>query len=178
MSLVCLLAVFLSGCVVLSIQPFYSEKDVVFDKELLGAWKVEGKEDTLLFRKADDVSYNIAVFEDGKAIVYRGYLFELMRSRYLDITQPDASDSSQTGHMIPVHTLWKVEYGGDTLTIYGVNGTKLRDILKEKPLPWADPDYRGGVLLMGTTAQIQEFLRQNPNELFDEEGGVWKREKH
>lgn len=177
-SLTCLLLIFLSGCVVMSVQPFYSDKDVVFDKDLLGAWKVEDKEDTLLFRKATDNSYNIVVYEEGKAVVYRAYLFELMRARYLDVTQLNPDESKDSGHTIAVHTLWKIVLDGDTLNIYGVNESKLKDILKEKSLPWADPDFKGDVLLSGSTAEIQDFLKRNPSDLFEEEGGLWKREKH
>lgn len=173
----CLLFLFLSGCVVESVQPFFTEKDVVFENNLLGAWKVEGKEDTLLFRKASENSYNIVVYEDGKAVVYRAYLFEIMRTRFLDVTQPDTEKSPDSGHSIAVHTIWKLTLEGDTLIIHAVHEAKVKEILKEHPLPWADPDYRGDVLFTGTTAQIQEFLRQNPNDLFEEEGGVWSREK-
>ena len=175
--LACLLLVFLPGCVVMSVQPFYTGKDLVFDKELLGTWKYEDKEDTLLFRKAPDDSYFIVSYEDGKAVVYRAYLFELLKTRYFDVTQTMPEDAKDTGHFIGVHTIWKVEMDGDTLRIVGINEAKLKDILRDKPMPWADPDYKGDVLLTGTTEEIQDFLKRNPTDLFEDEGGVWKREK-
>ena len=180
LAIVSLLLIFLPGCVVESVQPFYTDKDVVFDKDLLGTWKVADKEDSLMFRKASDDSYYVVSYEDGKAEVYRAYLFELMRIRYLDVTvsQDRESRPAGAGQSIAVHTLWKVVIDGDTLRIYGLDESKLKDSLKEHPLSWANPDFSGDVLFTGTTGDIQDFIRRSTQDLFEEEGGIWAREGH
>jgi hypothetical protein len=87
-----LMMAFLAGCVpVDSINPLYTDKDLVFDPALLGQWNGEsGDKGGWSFAKADDGSYQLVVSganDSGQSftLVYEAHLIELQGHRFIDL---------------------------------------------------------------------------------------------
>jgi hypothetical protein len=81
----------LAGCQpVDSLNPLYTQKDVVFDSALLGKWTEEGG--TLEFFEGPDHSYNVIFRDDSnppEQMVLRGHLVNLQGHRFLDLAQKE-----------------------------------------------------------------------------------------
>lgn len=86
------LALFLSGCGVISTNPVYTAKDVLYDDALVGTWQTRdelffGRIEVSRWAPADD-SYRIVVMDqnDKKQLgVVRAYLFKMDDQRYLSL---------------------------------------------------------------------------------------------
>src|ERR1019366_7010332 len=82
------LALCLPGCIP-SLNPFYTDKDLVFDPRLLGTWAEKGKEqepETWSFEKAGDKAYKLAIAEKpGKEGEFTAHLFKLKHEYFLDL---------------------------------------------------------------------------------------------
>jgi hypothetical protein len=95
-----LLAVFLGGCLpVMSLHPLFNEKDVVFDKKLLGTWVDDpnSPETTWEFKRADanENAYRLIFSDkDGKGL-FVANLVKLKDKLFLDVHLGDSHGESQ-----------------------------------------------------------------------------------
>src|ERR1035441_1939153 len=82
------LALCLPACIP-SLNPFYTDKDLVFDPRLVGTWAEKGKEqepETWSFEKAGDKAYKLAIAEKpGKEGEFTAHLFKLKQEYFLDL---------------------------------------------------------------------------------------------
>lgn len=84
--------VFLAGCQpVDSLNPLYTEKDVIFDPALLGKWTTE-QGGTVEFFEGQSHNYDYVVVskddeKPGAQILLRGHLINLQGHRFLDLVQ-------------------------------------------------------------------------------------------
>src|SRR5437660_1177620 len=73
-----------------SVNPFYTDKDVVTDPRLTGAWlEDESKDDPAgwKFEVTTNNAYAVALKEDkGKTGSFEGHLFKLGQGLFLDLT--------------------------------------------------------------------------------------------
>ena len=61
-----IVALLVSGCYTLSINPLYNKDNVVFEESLLGIWgNPENSEETWIFKKSDDNAYRLVVKDKG-----------------------------------------------------------------------------------------------------------------
>src|SRR5215208_6812465 len=80
--------VLLCSCIP-SVEPFYTEKDAVFDARLLGQWKEEEPE-TWKFEKGENDAYQLTITENGgKEGRFEAHLFQLKKEYFLDIIPVD-----------------------------------------------------------------------------------------
>src|SRR5436190_24372715 len=81
-------ALLVAACIP-SINPFYTEKDVVFEKKLLGEWQEKEKADEPQiwnFEEGKDKAYKLTVTEkEGKQGEFEAHLFKLKQEYFLDI---------------------------------------------------------------------------------------------
>jgi len=97
-------AALLAGCVVTSVCPFYTEKDLVFETTLLGNWVNPKNHDELWrFEKLPELAYRFTLLEATKADIMEARTFRLQGQLFLDIASND-----QDIHFIPAHYLLKV----------------------------------------------------------------------
>jgi hypothetical protein len=168
------LALLLAGCVVTSIYPFYTEKDVVFDPALLGKWIESGKnddsEDVIEFKKDEDKAYVLATTEDHVlANRYIVHLFQLGDQRFIDLfpTQRPNGDSLD---FAPVHQLMKVAVTGKSLAFNLQNLKWLEELVAKEPDAIRHIKIQGArnsegkiderTVLTATTKELQEFVRK------------------
>src|ERR1019366_7707879 len=88
------LALCLPGCIP-SLNPFYTDKDLVFDPRLLGTWAEKGKEQepqTSSFDKAGDKAYKLIIPEKpGKEGEFNACLFKLKPEYFLDLSRRECN---------------------------------------------------------------------------------------
>src|SRR5215813_10383383 len=85
-------ALLLASCIP-SVNPFYTQKDVVFESRLLGEWEGKDKGDKQIWKfeegkeKDSEKAYTLTVTEkDGKHGEFEAHLFKLKQEYFLDIS--------------------------------------------------------------------------------------------
>src|SRR5579872_5041778 len=127
------LALFLQSCYYtpVSVYPFYKDRDLTFDRELLGDWA--GKNDNervniIVKEGTQEKEYYLIYFTGGKSLVYVAHLFDFHDSTYLDLT-PSNKNPKDPGkdeaYLLLAHGLWKVVRIKDKLSLYAMDQNAL-----------------------------------------------------
>jgi hypothetical protein len=163
-----------------SVQPVYTESDLVYDANLLGAWRDSGSTATASIAAAKSSAYVIAFTdEDGKQGHFTAHLARVGEMTLLDV-EPEALPETLSGtyrdHFVPLHSFFFVKQGKDRVVLTTLELDKLNDFLQAQPgaVPHFVHDH--DVVLTGEPKVIQAFLasyRQRPGVLGD--SLVWQR---
>jgi hypothetical protein len=162
----------LSGCIVQSIQPFYTKESVVDLPMILGRWRLEtvgGKaaekqEHPWVFTEKE-----IDTYDGDKASRISATYFRVRDVVFADVTVAPLPDDREpnmwwTIHVMPVHSLWKVDLSENRLILTPLNYTWIREILARKGstlshAPSDDKDLR--TLLTGSSEELMAFINKN-----------------
>lgn len=180
----CLLAVaaaaLLVACVP-SVNPFYTDKDVVTDMRLAGTWVETGKKEKAVlwnFEAPTNNAYAVALRDDdGKTGKFEAHLFKLGKEMFLDVTPTeckfdDKQASLLTAAMIPGHLLFRVKLTDDKFSMAICEPDWIGKFLKANPAALAHRVVNDGVILTADTAALQKFVLKHlgKDELFGEFG--------
>ncbi len=178
-------AVLLAACIP-SINPFYTDKDVVFDTKLLGAWQEKEKTDEPVvwkFEEGKDKTYELTVTEkEGKQGKFEAHLFKLKQEFFLDIIATEIGSNvsdTVTASLIPGHLLFRVPQIEPELKLAGFDFDWLDKYLKEHPKALAHHRENDRVVLTAETADLQNFVLKHlgEDELFGKGGEMVRKEK-
>jgi hypothetical protein len=159
----------LAGCVP-SWNPFYTEKDLVFDAALVGTWRpVEAKEtskEDWAFTKAGDKLYQLQqTDEEGRKAAFEARLFQLNGKRFVDLylTKVEGDDLKANAwasiSLVPAHVLLKVEQIEPSLKLAATNPDWMQNFLKKDPGAIAHRVVAdGSIVLAAGTGEIQKFV--------------------
>jgi hypothetical protein len=169
----CLTAL-LGGCLpVMSIYPFYSDTDVVFDTKLLGTWVNDPNNPSTIWEftraKEPNNAYKM-IFSDqeGRKGTFTARLIKLNNALYIDaITDElpmDTKDPNMTKWvynsplLIPAHTLLRVNITDSQLKLAITLDTSMQELLKEHSdaVKYYSIDDR--MILISTTAELKAFV--------------------
>lgn len=154
-------AVVLAGCVVTSVCPFYTQKDLLFETAILGNWVKADKEDEIWrFEKSRNLEYRFTLIEARKKTVMEAHAFKLQGQLFLDIFSLE-----QDVHVVPAHYLLKVTQLTPDLEMSELNHEWLKQLLTRDPTALRHhfvsngekPEDRRVVLTAGTP-ELQEFV--------------------
>jgi hypothetical protein len=156
----------LPGCVVTSVCPFYTAKDLVSEPALVGDWIKEGKDanhEVWKYEKSGDLACRFTLIEPSKATVMEAHAFELQGQLFLDIASIE-----QDIHVIPPHYLLKVSQLTPTLRLSQLDHDWLKKLLgKDRAiLPHhlvGNPDEPDElrVVLTAETPELQKFILEH-----------------
>jgi len=179
-SILLLLAIFcLSGCVVFSFYPLYTEKDLFPNDYLLGNFLSKdsiGWNFTHQTKKVkemdvtDSTGYWLKVDEEMDSSFISTFQVHLIRvdgvllaDFYLDDYTKKKDIRLFDLHIIPVHTFAKVIINGDSLTFRWFNGEWLEKLIKENKVRIRH-EYNGDfILLTAKSDELQKFVRKYLN---------------
>jgi hypothetical protein len=162
------LTTLLAGCVVTSVYPFYTAKDVGFDPALVGAWEKTGSTNAAnehwRFEKAEGQAYKLTVQDKEKPTEFDAYLFKLKGRRFLDLYPRERPDNS-----IPAHYLLKVTRIEPTLEMQVLDYDWLTKLIEKHPkpirhivVPKKDGEDGDGLLVLtADTADLQRFIMKH-----------------
>ena len=165
--LVALLA--LAGCVP-SWNPFYAEKDLVFDSTLVGRWRPveakEGSKEDWEFTKAGDKHYQLTqTDEEGRKAAFESHLFKLKEHLFLDlyVTKVEGDELKVNAwasiSLVPAHLLLKVELTESAVKLAAMNPEWLKEFLKQNPGAIAHRTVSdGSIVLAARTDELQKFV--------------------
>ena len=170
-----LLALALAGCVP-SWNPFYTEKDLVFDPALVGTWRpVEAKDssqENWSFTKAGDKNYQLSqTDEEGRKAAFEVRLFKLKDHRFLDLylTKVEGDNLKVNAwastSLVPAHLLLRVEQTEPTLKLAAMNPDWMQTYLKQHPNAIAHRVVSdGNIVLAASTEELQKFILAHLND--------------
>jgi hypothetical protein len=164
-----------------SVNPFYTEKDVVTDPRLPGVWQEADKKDdpqVWKFEAAETNAYQVTFTEDhGKTGVFCGHLFKLGGEHFLDLIPANCDyATNQAGlvgvAMIPGHLLVRVSAFEPSLQLAFCNGDWLKNFLETNSTAIAHNHEKDSLVLTADTAALQKFVLQHlgKDELFGDAG--------
>jgi hypothetical protein len=193
-----------AGCLVTSVYPYYSDDTVVFDPALLGTWVGDEGRTTWTFTKDGDKAYRVVVEEEKSSgpshpgaaklrSVLLAHVFRMGSVSYLDAFPKEgpqgAGDSSWASLMVETHFLAKIDVSGESLKVRALDLDAVRRALQgpSKRLAAVARQDDGGVgpvstatgtnpiLLTAPTSQLQAFLREQADAVFERDGGLMKK---
>jgi hypothetical protein len=180
-------ALLLCSCIP-SVNPFYTDKDVVFDARLVGEWQEKDKPDEpqiWKFESTTNNTYKLTVTEkEGKKGEFDAHLFKLKQEYFLDIIPTDCNYATNQADLVgfsmfPGHLLAHVPQIEPELKLAFFNFDWLQKYLEKNPKALAHhtEGKDKGILLTADTRDLQKFALKHlgEGELFDKVGEMIRR---
>lgn len=150
----------LSGCIP-TLNPIYTEKDLVFESELLGTWTKSKPKEIWTFDQKSETEYLLTYSKKRKHITFKAHLLKIGESLYLDLypESPQSDDYFNHMHLYPVHTFYKIEMTNDQLTIKALDYSWLEKGIDANQINISHiKSLDGRILLTATTEELQKFI--------------------
>ena len=156
----------LAGCVVTSVHPFFTERDLVSEPALVGFWHTGAADNDgrIEVRKTGDKSYrSIATETEGKTSEADFWLFKLGAQLFVDSSPANLDDPG----VLPLHQVTKLSAIGDTFTSQNLRYEWLQGQLTNNPAALRhevvthrkdDGQVDTRIVLTASTQELQQFL--------------------
>jgi hypothetical protein len=169
--LVAALCGFLAGCVPTAVHPLYRADDLVQDPTLLGAWRTPDGKGCWTFAEGEGKGYRVEIQIDDQRVICVAHLFRLGNERFLDLypaEQPLGATLENNPYkigLVPTHVFIRVHEMSPKLRMSCMGLDWLKERCKrdsQAPAHVMLPD--GRVVLTGTTAVLQAFIKEHLND--------------
>ena len=171
LTLTAIVLVFLSlaGCLpVRSLHPFYTDKDVVSEPQIVGRWFDSEDKDShseVTFAEMGNHSYEMVISDPDKSteLKFVSHLFRVGNTLFLDALLNDfrvkGTDEGVLAFAVPAHTIFEVKLAGDSLHLISLDDDWLKKALANKTVQIAHEDLGdGSILLTATPTALQQFI--------------------
>nr|WP_319267793.1 hypothetical protein [uncultured Draconibacterium sp.] len=182
--LIATITLLLSGCVVYSFYPLYTESDLFENDLLLGEWLEDENPDIVLNGENDVWKFThpfvgdkkdgirdkkryvltLSSNEDGvlKESKFEVHIIKLADQYFLDFYTEDYGDEENITladlHLVPVHTFAKLTVSEDKLEIRWFDPDWLEDLIKENKIRIHHEDNGDFILLTAKPKELQKFV--------------------
>jgi hypothetical protein len=186
--------VLMTGCIVTSVNPLYTEKDLVYDPALVGAWGEDKDKNTWAFEKAGGKAYKLLHTDDkGRTGTFEVHLLKLGKYQFLDLhlVDPGEKEEWQINElaalaliMRPGHLFLKVPQIQPTLQLSAMSEDWLKKLLEKDPkairherIQFGTNDSRN--VLTAGTKDLQKFVLKyaDSTEAFGDKPAELKRKE-
>jgi hypothetical protein len=148
------------ACLVLSLNPAYSEDALAWDPNLLGKWHDAEDNVAVEIERGEWRSYRIHYEHPIETGDLTGYLTAIGDARYLDVMPIRGADRGS--FLIPVHAVLRVRLEGETLHVtplsYDWFTARIRASRSVPGLTFTK-DQKENVLIASPAAQLRTWLR-------------------
>lgn len=172
----------MGGCVPLSLYPFYTEKDLVFESALIGSWNSGDSNDEVVFEKAGANGYVLISRDSTGETHFDVRLFKLGGKLFMDL-YPQGLCGGRNAlleeHLVQGHSLLRVNQIEPTLITASLNDTWMKERMKENPKALAHVLTDDRLVLTASTEELQAFLLKHvgDDKAFDQPSEMSRREK-
>jgi hypothetical protein len=156
-----------SGCIVQSVDRFYTEASVCTIPSIAGEWR-------LLDDKGSPLPGKPWIFRDDKVVTYekngapaniKATYFSVGDAFFMDSTADEPTDGANhwwTMHVFPVHVVSKIEIQGNRLTLTPVDYRWLEKTLKDKRITLSHIRLKEGdsMLFTASPEEWSAFLKK------------------
>ncbi len=159
----------LAACVpVVSLNPYFEDGLKVFDHGLIGEWTSEDVR--LSFSESGNGQYRLVIIdeaEEEKDIVLTARLFRILEGDFLELSTESGGqepDALFVRHELPVRTLYRLEFDGDSLELAFLDDRWVAENADEFELS----HLRVGdeLVLTASTAALQKLIILADDEAF------------
>ena len=180
--------VLLGGCIpIMSLDPFCTESDILFEEKLLGTWMddVNDSDTTWIFSRYEgepNETYQLTFIDkEGHKGSFITVLMKLDNTLFLDIFPDempwDTEDPNNvnflynTLFLVPVNTIMKVDAIEPQLLLKLTQGDKFEELLQEHPDEIEYKEIEGTIVLTSSTKELQAFITKYSDDerLFPDE---------
>ncbi len=158
-------AVCSSGCLVLSINPGYSDTTIAWEPNLVGTWIDADDKSTVQIDRSEWRSYRIHYEHPIERGDLTGYLTVIGDERYLVVMPSRGQDHGS--FLIPVHALLRVRLDGDKLELTPLSYDWFEERVRgDKPAPGLDVtmDQKENVLITSPVDKLRDWIRTQPGD--------------
>ncbi|HEX7714625.1 MAG TPA: hypothetical protein VF531_11460 [Bacillota bacterium] len=169
----------ITGCVP-SLQPLYTDEDLVTDSRLDGLW-LEGEDlttgkakSTWNFQKiTDKQAYEAILTQDGKTSRFSVHLVKLGGNLFMD-TYPmemnlESANEYYKMHFIKGHIIARINFGEkNVLRVATLNYNWLARQYKDGKLTLPHEEVENQIILTGSIHELQQFLKEHGDDAFGE----------
>lgn len=161
----CMVGLLLFGGCVPSLNAIYTEKDLVFDRSVVGVWSQPNSPETWEFRAGDAKSYRLTYTDrEGRMGNFVAHMAEVDGLRFLDLF-PEPYEGSSPGfyriHYVPMHTIYLVKETGDRVVLAAIDGEWLGAYLREHAAEVSSIPIGSSRMVTASTDVLQHFLVEN-----------------
>jgi hypothetical protein len=154
----------LVGCVP-SLNPVATEKQLVFDQNVLGVWGQTNAEDRWEFTKGEGNAYRLLYTDkEGHQGRFIAQLAEIEGARFLDLF-PEEAESDASGfykfHLVPIHTVYLVKQTEPNVQLAAIDYKWLGQYLTDHPGAVQSATFNGRKMLTGPTEEVQRFVLEH-----------------
>ena len=189
--IISVIALFMVDCLVTSIHPLYTEKDLVFMPELLGIWRGEDEdEDLWIFEQSGKNAYELTIKEsvESKGIqeyeetgIYESHLVKLGKFLFLDL-YPDEriiEEFEDEIHLVPTHSIWRIWIEKDVIRLAWLDNDWLGEMIEGNKIIIAHVRLEDRVVLTVPTEELQKFVLKyaEDTDAFPEPGELYRQKK-
>lgn len=162
----------LSACIP-SVNPFYTDKDVIFDPRLLGEWReleTKDKPEIWKFEASDEKAYKLTTTDkEGKQGEFAAHLFKLKQELFLDLVPSNCDYATNQADLVacamfPGHLLLRVPQLAPELRLAASDYDWLEKYLKANPKALAHHRADKQILLTADTRALQRFVLKHLRE--------------
>lgn len=173
LALFCAAVLFVAGCVVTSVYPYYTEDDLIYDAAFLGKWVVAGSTnlstDYVIVEPQGKNGYLATTFTADETNSTEIHLFRLKGHLFVD-----SLSTNRSLDYVPVHQLSKVTELKSNLMESATMNYKwlaerlekhprdLRHVRLQEPAGGDEKDFR--IVLTADSKDLQRFVLKHLNE--------------
>lgn len=166
LSILGLALVVIAGCVVTSVYPYYTAKDVTFDAVLLGTWSDPAETnstDAWTFEKISDRTYKLTTRDHSETNEFDTHLFTVDGQKFLDCLT-----RTRSAYTVPTHLLLRVKSIQPQLEVSPLDYEWLGKLIEKNPrairhiiVPKEGGNDDELLTLTADTAELQKFMRKH-----------------
>ena len=152
---------FLTGCVQ-SLNPLYTDDDLIFDEALLGVWTDAEATESWSFTHSSGKEYKLVYTdENGKKGEFKAHLLKIDGKTFLDLTPVKpalAQNDFYKANLLTTHTFVLVTQTAPNAQIAYLEPDWLKAFLDKNPAAVRHEKISGEILLTASTKELQKFL--------------------
>ncbi len=157
----------LIGCIPLSLNPFYFEKDLQFDPALVGLWADKDEAPQIRFEKTGTNGYLMTDFETDSTLKFDARLFKIGDKLFMDLSPKSngvVKNDLLDMHLIRGHSLMRVDRISPSFVVAGFDLNWLTNLLSDNPKALPHVATNDRLILTATTAELQAFVLKYVND--------------
>jgi hypothetical protein len=167
-SLVSVTCIASQGCLVLSLQPAYTDEAIAWDEGLLGRWRDAEDDVEVTIERGEWRSYRVHYKHPIEEADYTAWLTVIGDTHFLDLMPARGLDYGAV--LIPSHLVLRISRDGDRWLVSSIDYDRLRASIKAgraATLAGAAFDQRQNIVLTASSAALRDWLRARTDEDFD-----------
>jgi len=155
------LLVAMVGCIP-SLNPIFTNDNLVFDPAFVGLWKQPDSPATWNFTQFDEKSYHLVYSDnEGRQGRFLARLADVQGTLFLDLFPAEIESNANSFykfHLVPIHTVYLVNRTGPEMELAAIDFQWLQTYLGEHPEAIEHATYDGRKLITASTADLQDFV--------------------